>query len=372
MKKSISFVTPNFDRGGAQKNMLNIINSLDEKQFEIELVILLKNKNDYLKDLNKKIKIIEFKKDNNISCFFLLMNYFRKKKCDIVFSSLENTSLIITILKKICSLNYINIVRLPSLPSNNLYKTYSRFSLKYYKAIVLKVLFKILNRADCIICQTLEMKMELLNDFKFKNNNIHVITNIVDNNIILLAQESCKEIDKNNFNIISIGALYSIKGFDYLIKGFAEFTKKNPSNNAVLHILGDEQNEKGYRDYLLSLIIDLNLTGKVILHGHVENPYKFLVKCNLFILSSIKEGFPNVVLEALTLKVPVLATNCVNFEGIISQENGLIIQTQDSKQIMNGIETFYFYKTNNFNSIINNFNFNLFFNSLNENTSNNK
>ena len=364
MIKKICFITPDFDKGGAQKNMLNIINSLDENLFKIDLIILTKNPNTYLKSVNKNINVISFNKSSNISSVLNLFKYLNNNSPKLVFSSLENTSLIITLLKMFFGFNFVNIVRIPSLPSNNLYQTYGKLNLKFYKSIILKMLFKILDKSDHIICQTLDMKNELVNDLGFKNNNIHVITNIVDKNISVLAQESCQAIDTNNFNVISIGTLYRVKGFDYLIKGFSDFNKNNPYNKAMLHILGEEQNEKGYCQYLLNLVSELNLEKKVIFHGHVSNPYKYLVKSNLFILSSIKEGFPNVVLEALTLKVPVVATNCVNFDGIINSDNGLVINKSNASAISQAIQKFYETDIKSVNLKFENFDFNQWFKNI--------
>ena len=75
-----------------------------------------------------------------------------------------------------------------------------------------------------------------------------------------------------------------------------------------LYILGSDQGEL---KNLNSLLIENNLVGHVIFEGFVENPYVYYAHCDLFILSSRREGFPNVLLENYHLNTPIVSTRCV-------------------------------------------------------------
>jgi glycosyltransferase involved in cell wall biosynthesis len=76
--------------------------------------------------------------------------------------------------------------------------------------------------------------------------------------------------------------------------------------NTRLLILG----EGALRNELQAQVDELNLSDVVKLHGFELNPYKYLAKSDLFVLSSIYEGFGNVIVEALALNVPVVSTDC--------------------------------------------------------------
>ncbi len=76
--------------------------------------------------------------------------------------------------------------------------------------------------------------------------------------------------------------------------------------DAKLYIIGDGELKSN-----LEFIIDkLKLKDKVILLGKQSNPYKYLVQADCFVFSSLYEGFPNVLLEALACKLPIISSDC--------------------------------------------------------------
>lgn len=88
-----------------------------------------------------------------------------------------------------------------------------------------------------------------------------------------------------------------------------------------------------------SLIDKNGLHENVILMGHKPNPYPYIKASDLFIMSSRTEGFPNVVLEALTLGIPVVASNCVDFKGIIYEGiNGYVVEKNNIESLRIGLK----------------------------------
>ena len=111
------------------------------------------------------------------------------------------------------------------------------------------------------------------------------------------------EFNDNNYNIMAMGRLSPEKGFDILIKAFAEVVEKHP--NTKLYILGDGP----LRNLLENLIEKLNLEDSVYLVGQKSNPFNIMKRSDLFVLSSHYEGQSMVLLEALTLNTNVLASD---------------------------------------------------------------
>ncbi len=103
--------------------------------------------------------------------------------------------------------------------------------------------------------------------------------------------------------ILGIGRLTRQKDFPTLLRAFARLQEKHPSR---LIILG----EGGERARLESMTGELGIDGKVALPGFVANPYAWIGRADLFVLSSAWEGSPNALTEALALGIPAVSTDC--------------------------------------------------------------
>ena len=103
--------------------------------------------------------------------------------------------------------------------------------------------------------------------------------------------------------ILSVGRLTHEKDYFTLIKAFARLATRR---SCRLIILG----EGGLRKELEGLVADLKLTDRVSLPGWVENPFAYMSRASLFVLSSIYEGLPTVLLEALACGCPCVSTDC--------------------------------------------------------------
>lgn len=103
--------------------------------------------------------------------------------------------------------------------------------------------------------------------------------------------------------IIGMGRLTRQKDFPSLVRAFAQLQSTRPSR---LVILGEGKD----RSVLESLLAELGLSERVLLAGFQANPYAWLARADLFVLSSAWEGSPNALTEALALGVPCVSTRC--------------------------------------------------------------
>lgn len=110
--------------------------------------------------------------------------------------------------------------------------------------------------------------------------------------------------------ILGVGRYHPNKDFPTLIRAFA---KVRAGRSARLVILGDAAPGKKRDKYLAhldALIAELGIEDDIDFPGFTINPYRYMSRAALFVLSSLREGFPNVLVEALACGCPVVATDC--------------------------------------------------------------
>jgi len=137
---------------------------------------------------------------------------------------------------------------------------------------------------------------------------------------------------KAKYIIGTIANLYKTKGLEYLL----EAIKRLPNDLPVISVIIGDGNE---RNYLKKIIKEKGIKNKVFLTGSLDNAWKYLKAFDLFILPSVKEGFPWTILEAMAAKLPIIATNVGAIPEIIkSGKNGFMIKSKDPEAIKKAIE----------------------------------
>ena len=135
--------------------------------------------------------------------------------------------------------------------------------------------------------------------------------------------------------VMAAGRLVEEKGFDTLIRAFAEVRSVLPCK---LIILG----EGPLRTELERLTRTLDLEGEVLLPGQVENVFACFARASVFVLSSRREAFGNVLVEALACGVPCVATACSSGgpqEILANGRYGTLIPVDEVDQLAHAIGT---------------------------------
>ena len=187
-----------------------------------------------------------------------------------------------------------------------------------------KLFKRILPTFDKIVAVSDNVK-KCFNDIYHLDDKVVVIYNVVNGERIieLSKEESNVLLNSNELNLVSVGRLHEMKGYDRLIDTIYKLKGDGIFDNVKLRIYGDGP----LFETLNQKISDLELTNDIFLMGSVMNPYKYIKNSDLFILSSIYEPFGLVIVESLTLGVPVLATLNSATDKLISNDyNGLIVE----------------------------------------------
>jgi N-acetyl-alpha-D-glucosaminyl L-malate synthase BshA len=197
-----------------------------------------------------------------------------------------------------------------------------------FKKIISKV---VLNSADKVIALTEDMKEKLQINYK---KNIVVLPNGID---LKKFEGFSKQGMRDNFKIGSdekiitfVGSFKLVKGVKYLIEAFAIIFKRN--SEVKLLLIGDGPERKN----LKNMVETHNLTLSVDFMGNVANQKipEYLSISDIFVLPSLSEGFPSVILEAMASGLPIIATRVGGLPEIIKEgENGFLVDPKNSNQI---------------------------------------
>lgn len=189
---------------------------------------------------------------------------------------------------------------------------------------------KMLDSSDAMICNSNYLKDFFVEKYPEDKEKVFAIHNIIDADYI--SQKSTEDIeekfikfrDKYSKVIVSVGRFCKEKGFEHLIEAFSIVQKTMPDTGLVF--IGDGEYKQKYQE----IIKNKNLEDKVYFTGYQQNPYKYMAKCDAFVLSSLSEGFPNVLAEAMALSMPVIAVNCFTGPAEILMKNYSYLIAKDS------------------------------------------
>jgi glycosyltransferase involved in cell wall biosynthesis len=188
---------------------------------------------------------------------------------------------------------------------------------------------------DCYKVVSITNESKELIERKHQLKNVVRIYNPIDIDDIVTKSNEVNELPYDY--IIGVGQMETnIKQFDKLIEAYSNSIL--PQVNIHLVLLG-----KGDRIVKLQkLANERNIEDKVHFLGYQDNPFKFLSKARYFVLSSLNEGLPNVILESLACETPVIAFNCRSgpSEMIQDKENGLLVENQNIEKLTEAMNLF--------------------------------
>jgi len=248
-----------------------------------------------------------------IKCFFSI----KKIKPDIVHSQGIQMGIPSFLAKKIFGTPYIVYCR-----GSEVYLPWK------FKKIISKIVF---NSADAVIALTDNMKNEIQKNYE---KNIIILPNGVDfKKFLNFSKQTIRDKFKINPGekiIVFVGSLRPVKGVEYLIEAFNIIKNKAPATK--LFLVGDGEKKQSLED----LVRKNNLEKQVNFIGQVQNDDipEYMAIADIFVLPSLSEGFPGVILESMASGLSVVATKVGGLPELIKDgENGFLVEPKNPEQI---------------------------------------
>ncbi len=319
-KKKLVIFMPSMEGGGVEKNIIIISNYLSRYLKNTSLITFDKKFN---KKFSKKIDI----KNLNFDSTKKYSKYFKYFMCLLVFLKIilkDRNIVLFAFQANIYCIILCKIFDIPVIVRSN--SSPSGWTQNIFKNLLFNFFFKLCN---ALIVNSHEFKREI--DRKF-NINSKVIYNPLNKNEIIqksFAKNKFTFFDKKKtLKIINIARFTDQKDQITLLRAFKIVQSKI---NAKLLLIGYGVNE----NLLLNYIKNNKLKKKVKIINYKDNPFPYLKKSNLFILSSLYEGLPNVLLEALTLKKFIISSDCPTGPKEILKKGmyGFLFKMKDYKDL---------------------------------------
>ena len=278
----------------------------------------------YVKDVPADVEVITLNRSRMRYTLIDLMRILRTRQPDLLFSVMSHTNTIALLAKVFVRPVTRFIVSEHAMLS---------FRNQPFKTLQIPLLRYLYPHADAIVAVSHGVAEDLSQHLNLPRRKVTTIYNpIVDHSLTVKAGEPIDHPwlahNRQVPVVLGCGRLIKEKGFVYLIQAMACLQDKMP---ARLVILG-----KGEQDSVLKqLARDLDIQDKVAFIGFQSNPYKFMARADVFVLSSLWEGLPTVLIEAMACGTPVVSTDCPSGPGeIITHEvNGLLVPPADPEAL---------------------------------------
>lgn len=323
------YVINSLEGGGAERVFCRLL-SLKKEDRKDTLVIILDDLEDAYQ-LPEDLEVIRLQANKStLSALFSFIRTARKFKPDYTVSFLTRANLF----------NVIGsfFARYKAIISE---RSYTMGRLNKGRFVGLKVAYVKLVYAlsDAVIAVSGGVKKGLETDLNVASDKIFVLNNPVD---IPEANSTNSDIEEATAPIAAMGRLVETKGFDTLLQAYAQSKVSRP-----LIIMGQGPNIEA----LKTLANELNIADKVNFLGYQSEPKQHLAKSLFFILPSRLEGFPNALMEAMSLGKAVISTDChdgpreilqqegeIEAESFSTTNNGIIIRVDDVNAMSKAIQ----------------------------------
>ena len=315
--------------GGAERVALTLLKELKKKGLNILLICIEKEQSYEVPEGAQVLYLTDFQKLHNpvIKMFWVFISAFRlakmirKHKIEYVQSHLIRSNFINTAAKYFGAMHKAQLVTHLALDF-----TEGNFLFRKIRKRLYSWLYR---KADEVVSISEVMRRDLEKSMKLEEHNVAHLVIHNPHDIEKIEQMAAEEVSNFDFDpdkkyMISAGRLLKHKRVEVAIQALSVARDMHP--NLELIILGEGKDKDNFRQ----MAERLNLQPYVHFLGHSPNPFAYISRSDIFVLSSEREGLPNIIIESLACQTPVISSDCATGpREILSPDSDFSIQLKD-------------------------------------------
>ena len=322
MKIKVLFLINNLNRGGAERNFLNQANNLDREKFDLCFATVIKEKKEdsfwpELKLEPEKKICFDFKNLSDWAAWFRFIRFLSKEKFDVVYSTLFFANFLNRIGRIFTFLKTKSVIR-----EANIAEVKPKKEMLADK-ILSFLTYKIIAVSEMVAQSIVKLEKIPASKISVIYNGIALPEKITERNAV----RRKFNLGASDFVFLNVGMFKTEqKGQKYLIEAFDKLLGERPGENIKLLLVG----EGSLKSELETAVKSKGLSDKIIFAGLQTELHGFYQASDVFVLSSLWEGCPNVLLEAMINKLPVVAAKVGGVGEMVEHlKTGYLVSAKD-------------------------------------------
>lgn len=295
---TLAIFVPSMAGGGAERVMAMVANGIASLGYSVDLV-LANRSGPYLDEVEPGVNIVDLGASRVARSLIPLMRYLKRRRPSVLLSALMHANVIAVVAVVLTGRQ----VRVMVSERDAVFPAGDRLLARWTRALTAAAY----RRADGIITVSDGVRQDVIRELQHNEDKVITVHNPIDiEEIERLALQPTGHswLDSSSQPVfLAVGRLEPAKGFDVLLEAVAKMRSETPVR---LVILG----EGSLRDELVDLAGSLGLAHQVDFPGFQRNPFSWMARCDVFVLSSRNEGLPNVLIQAMACGARIVSTDC--------------------------------------------------------------
>jgi glycosyltransferase involved in cell wall biosynthesis len=300
-KTHVALFVPSLASGGAERVTLHIAEGLVALGAQVDLV-LSSQTGDYVRQVPEGVRVVDLGSRRVLTSLPKLARYLRRERPAVMLSALAHSNLVALWARAISMTDTKIVVAVHSTLSRS-----TKYSPRRRDRLVPWLTHLFYRKAAHVVAVSHGAADDLIRSTRIDPKLVEVIPNpVISDRLFDKANESVDHewlTDHDRPVLISVGRLTVAKNYGLLLRALKHV---RGSMDAKLIILGDGEE----RQKLEAIVQELDLGDHVYMPGFVDNPYAYMSRSDVFVLSSSFEGLPTVLVEALAIGLKVVSTDC--------------------------------------------------------------